>query len=145
MVLRLRETAIEFIDYKLGDGVNTSFCFDTWWYKTYLASNTRGLSILQSGLHHDTLVHSLISSGSWVLPRPSRRIHHMHPTLDHWLQNFDYPDFDIFKRDSISWDGTHIRKTKPWHIWDVVRFRLPEVWWHKIVFHKLCIERYAHF
>lgn len=136
--------AIELIEHKIGNGLNTLLWFDPWWHKSCLATASRDLSILQTGLAPNACVHALISSGRWILPSPVRRFHHTHPTLQNWLDNFDYPEFDLSVNDTISWNDTPLHKTKAWHTWNAVRFKLPEVHWHNLVWHKLHVERYAH-
>ncbi|KAK1371319.1 hypothetical protein POM88_037411 [Heracleum sosnowskyi] len=79
------------------------------------------------------------------LPRANARHHHISPKLTHWLSNFDNPRFNLNIGDCILWEGTDLRKIRTWHIWDSIRYKLPEVPWHSFVWHKLKVVRYAHF
>lgn len=122
-VLQLRPHTKQFLSYKLGNGLQTSLWFDPWWQNICLASNNQDAIISQTSLSQSTMVHSLISTGSWILPIPRATIHHPHAGLTNWLTTFNYPAFDLGKEDSILWDGVDIRKIKTWYIWDSLRNR----------------------
>ena len=57
----------------------------------------------------------------------------MRGTIDsHWFHTW------------VIWNGYPIKKLKTRHIWDYLCFMLPEIPWHKWVWHYLNIIRYAH-
>ncbi|KAK1355690.1 hypothetical protein POM88_048946 [Heracleum sosnowskyi] len=72
------------------------------------------------------------------------RLHHVQQNFLAWLENFDFPGFNLQLPDVILWNGTPLHKLKAWHIWDSIRFKMPTVPWSKYVWHKLAITRYAH-
>lgn len=143
-ILRLRSVARQFLSFKIGNGLGISIWFDPWWHNICLASNKHDRIIAQSGISSEDNVHSLISTGSWHLPRPFHRIHHIHPGFQHWLQNFDFPNFDLSSADVILWDGIPLHKVKARNIWNSIRSSSPQVVWHKFVWHRFRIIRYAH-
>lgn len=88
-------------------------------------------------------MHSLISSGSWVLPVISPRILHVHHNLLNWFSTFDFLYFNLHTNVCIHWNLVPHRKIKIWHVWDSIRTRLPKVPWSSFVWHRLKITRYA--
>lgn len=78
------------------------------------------------------IVNHLIQSGSWRLPIPNPRHRHAQQLLN-WTQNFTPMQFDLTKTDTILWLDTPLQKIKTDHIWDAIRFKLPEIPWHDLV------------
>lgn len=142
-ILNLRGLAVQLIKYHIGNGLNTSLWFDPWWQWHCLAKNHSDLIIIQAGLPPISCVADIIVDGSWALPRPNSRHHHVDPGLQNWLDNFDFPTIANCS-DSITWDNRDIRKIKTWCIWNSIRFRSLTVPWHNLVWHKLKVTRYAH-
>lgn len=143
-VFKLRSLARQYISFKIGNGLGTSLWFDLWWNSTCLATNRTDPIIAQANLTCNATIHTLISTGNWVLPRPSSRIHHLQSGLTSWLQHFDYPDFDLGTLDQISWNDLPLGKVKAWHIWNSLRIASPQVTWYGFVWHTFRILRYAH-
>ncbi|KAK1352386.1 hypothetical protein POM88_053325 [Heracleum sosnowskyi] len=124
-ILQLRNVALQFLSYTVGDGRTISLWFDPWWNQSYLASNKFDNIITQVGLSTEAIVHDIINTGNWVLPIPNTHHHHVqHKFLDR-IHNFSYPDFNLEQTDRIFWNGVDVKKVKAWHIWDATRFRLP--------------------
>lgn len=88
-------------------------------------------------------VNDLVNTGTWRLPILNSRHRHNH-SLRGWIHGFDYPAFDLLAIDSILWAGTPIYKINTRRIWDAIRFKLLEIPWHHLVWHKLKINRYVH-
>lgn len=143
-ILRLRMLTRQFLSYKIGNGLATSLWFDPWWHGTCLAENTQDRIITQAGISSAASVHSLLTSGSWILPRPSPRLHHIHPLLAHWTEHFDYPTFDLTIPDVLLWDDIPLRKIKARNVWTSIRTHAPQVPWSHLVWNRLRIQRYAH-
>lgn len=98
----------------------------------------------QAASTHSAVVHDLIAAGAWILPCHNSRHRHVSPVLTNWLANFNAPLFDLGKPDVIIQDGRPICKMKIWHMWDTIRYKMPTVSWHKGVWHRLAVARYAH-
>ncbi|KAK1364951.1 hypothetical protein POM88_040512 [Heracleum sosnowskyi] len=128
----------------IGDGGSISLWFDPWWRNLCLASSSLNNIISQAFSHPNAMLNQLIHSGTWQLPTFNSRLHYINPRLMDWTTNFDSPTFNLNTRDCILWDGVSLHKVRTRHIWDSIRFKLPEVSWHKFVWHKLHISRYAH-
>ncbi|KAK1394809.1 hypothetical protein POM88_013865 [Heracleum sosnowskyi] len=143
-VLSFRTLARRFLTFTIGNGNNTSLWFDPWWNNTCLASKVDDPIISQAYSNKLATVNTLILSGRWILPRPNPRRHHLSNVLQSWLHDFVPPTFDLDKRDDTLWNDTPIRKITTSHIWDAIRFKLPEVPWHHLIWHKLKVTRYAH-
>lgn len=88
-------------------------------------------------------VNSNISNGAWILPILNSRHHHIDPGLRFCLGNIEYPII-LNCNDSITRNDHDTGKIKAWHIQDSIRFRAPSFAWHKLVWHRLKIVRYAH-
>lgn len=128
----------------MGNGCDTSLWFDPWWRGRCLASNNNDYIISQTNMCANATVNNIISTGTWQLPNPNDRHHHVHANLLHWINYFDFPHFDLSKVDRILWAGIKLHKVRTWHIWEEIRFKLPKIHWHGYVWHKLRITRYAH-
>ncbi|XP_074360896.1 uncharacterized protein LOC141701135 [Apium graveolens] len=144
VVLKLRVVALQFLTYSIGSGADISLWFDPWWGGTCLAETTTSPIISQCGLHRNASLSSIIHNGSWRLPSPNPRYHHLDPLLVHWLQTFDYPTINSNGVDTLLWDGTAATKIRTWHIWNSIRSRGDAVPWFKAVWHRLRVTRYAH-
>ncbi|XP_074378061.1 uncharacterized protein LOC141719583 [Apium graveolens] len=144
-VLKLRCIAIQFVSYSIGTGNSVSLWFDPWWGGTYLAALYSSPIISQCGMHANDLVSKIICSGTWCLPAPNARHHHLDPLLQHWLNTFDFPAFNLNGLDSILWDGLVTSKVKTWNIWNSIRTRGDTVNWHGAIWHKLIINRLHRF
>lgn len=143
-ILHLRPLARQFLSYRIGDGQKTSIWFDPWWNSRCLDTYKNDPIISQATSTPSAVIHELIASGAWTLPRPNNRLHHISPVLVNWLANFNDPSFDLSKPDVIIWDDRPISKTKIGHIWNSIRHKMPMVSWYKGVWHSLAIPRYAH-
>lgn len=117
-ILNLWGLASQFLTYHDGNGKDTSLWFDPWWRNSCLAKSIFDISISQSGLSHNCCVNSIIDNDKWVLPTPSTRHHHISPTLQFWLDNFEYPHISANIKDDILWHKLQVRKLKSRHIWD---------------------------
>lgn len=113
---KLRHMACQSLDFKLGNGCSTLLWFDPWWKRCCLASKNSDLIIYQSGLLLDAKVNVLLSSGSWIMPTTNPRHHHVQQSLLTWINEFDYPAFDMNRDDSILRMGIPLAKLKIWHI-----------------------------
>lgn len=111
-IFSCRNEALHFNQYHIGDGCSTSFWFDPWWHNKALASSKESLTIRQSGLSHNFLVHSIIASGLWALPKPNPGHHHLDDSLTYWLSKFDFSRFDLLDQDMITWNCIFDRKVK---------------------------------
>ncbi|KAK1394806.1 hypothetical protein POM88_013862 [Heracleum sosnowskyi] len=125
-VISFRTLARRFLTFTIGNGNNTSLWFDPWWNNTCLASKVVDPIISQAYSNKLATVNTLILSGRWILPRPNPRRHHFSNVLQSWLHDFVPPTFDLDKRDDTLWNDTLIRKITTSHIWDAIRFKLPE-------------------
>lgn len=131
-ILELRPLAMQSLKYIVGNCMSFSLRFDPWWQGSCLETSDLDAIIRQSGLPPDARV-SVISNGSWSLPAPQPHIHHPSVIFLYWLENFDNPTFDTNQSDSISWNGTTVSRIKVVHIWDAIRFKLPQIAWYKWV------------
>lgn len=143
-LLRLRDLALHFISYSIGDGNTISLWFEPWCNSKCLAKSTTAPIISQCTMNKNARVHDIINTGSWRLPTPNHRHHHFDPTLSHWLLTFNYPNFNLNVRDVILWDGLDLCKVKTRHVWESLRHRTLQVQWYHAVWHQLKVERYAH-
>ncbi|XP_074327861.1 uncharacterized protein LOC141665779 [Apium graveolens] len=143
-VLKLRRVALQFLTYSIGGGSDISLWFDPWWGGICLADTHNSPIISQCGLHHNARLSSIILNGTWRLPRPNPRHHHLDPLLTQWLQAFDYPTVNSNGMDTLLWDGINATKIKTWHIWNSIRSRGYLVPWYKAILHRLRVTRYAH-
>lgn len=139
-VLKLHMVALPYINFRLGNGL-------------YLASCDTDFLIAQFGLPTNAKVHDIIWTGRWMLPTSNAHHHHVAKVHDIiWtgsftscLHQFDFPVFDLNKDDVIIWNEVPLSKLKVWHIWNATRFKLPEVPWEGFVWHRLQVNRYAHY
>ncbi|KAK1357024.1 hypothetical protein POM88_050280 [Heracleum sosnowskyi] len=134
-VLSLRTLARRFLSFQIGNGVDFSLWFDPWWNNTCLASKNGDPIISQAYSNQQSSVNSLIHTGRWIMPTINSRRHHLSTILQSWLHDFVPPSFDLEKRDLILWENTHLHKIRTGHIWDAIRFKLPEVPWHDLIWH----------
>lgn len=109
-ILKLRPLARSFLIFKIGNGQGTSLWFDPWWNNTCLARKNSDLIIRQCGLNAQSTVNCLLSSGTWILPRPTQHLHHINPGLSTWLHEFVPPAFDLHKHDSVLWTNISLHK-----------------------------------
>ncbi|XP_074338031.1 uncharacterized protein LOC141674945 [Apium graveolens] len=100
--------------------------------------------ISQCFLSANATVACVINSGIWSLPRPNSRIHHTDFLLTSWLEDHNLPPIHSSGRDHILWDGLDASKIKTWHIWSSIRNTGHLVPWHKVVWHRLQVNKYAH-
>ncbi|XP_074351981.1 uncharacterized protein LOC141691138 [Apium graveolens] len=142
-VLKLRPLTMQFVSFRIGNGESISLWFDPWWQNTCLASTMSSPIISQCGLHHCDKLNAIIYNGEWLLPRANPRSHHLDPMLVHWLSNFEPPTLHAGP-DLLLWNGIDAAKAKTWDIRDSIRFKAEMVPWHTGVWHKLCVNRYAH-
>jgi len=143
-ILRLRYLAKPHINFIIGDGSTISLWFDPWWNHDTIATTKKSVIFSQAGLPHSALVHHLIHRGSWALPTPNARHHHIDSRFRDWLHNFTPHSFDLHKPDKILWGDVAASKVKASHIWHSIRHQRPQMSWHKAVWHRLQIQRYAH-
>ncbi|KAL8091470.1 hypothetical protein AgCh_033904 [Apium graveolens] len=142
-ILKLRPLALQFVSFRIGNGESISLWFDPWWQNACLASTLNSPIISQYGLHHGDKLSAIIHEGTCCLPRANPMSHHLEPILVHWLLTFDPPALAP-GTDLLFWDGCDALKTKTWHIWNSIRFKGDLVPWHRVVWHRLRINRYAH-
>lgn len=137
--------AKRFISYQIGNGNFISLWFDPWWHGQALAGSPRDIIIANTGSSPRASVHSLISTGHWVLPSQNHRHHHVNQTLNNWLTTFDFPDFSLEKWDIILWDGTPGNKVTARIIWNSIRRTSLIIPWTAGVWSRLRVPRYAFF
>ncbi|KAK1356995.1 hypothetical protein POM88_050251 [Heracleum sosnowskyi] len=106
-VLKFRPLARRFLSFAIGNGNDTSLWFDP--------------VISQANSSKLATINSVITSGSWTLPRVNSRRHHLSTNLISWLTEFNFPQFDMEKWDVISWNDIPLHKLRTGHIWDAVR------------------------
>ncbi|XP_074348472.1 uncharacterized protein LOC141687180 [Apium graveolens] len=143
-ILNLRMVAIQFISYHIVTGESISLWFDPWWRSCCLADSTSSPIINQCSLPHTATVASVINSGYWMLPRPNLRTHHVAPLLTAWIEDPNLPTIHSSGCDHILWDGVPSIKIRTWNIWNSIRDTKPPVLWHRAVWHRLQINRFAH-
>ncbi|XP_074368118.1 uncharacterized protein LOC141708403 [Apium graveolens] len=143
-VLKLRGMALWFITYHIVSGISISLWFEPWWNSCCLVNSVTAPIISQCFLPANATVACVINSGIWSLLRPNSRIHHTDYLLTSWLEDPNLPPIHSSGRDHILWDGLDASKIKTWHIWSSIRNTSPLVPWHKVVWHRLQVNRYAH-
>lgn len=142
-ILTLRELARCHIKFKIGNGRNISLWFDPWWQHTSLAKGLFDPIIRAAGSNPGATLSDLMGSGRWVLPQGNGRLHHPHPRLLAWQQQFVSPPFDLSSSDSIFWDDIPDSKLKAKDIWESIRVRVHCFDWAEGVWCKLKIPRFC--
>ncbi|XP_074342616.1 uncharacterized protein LOC141680230 [Apium graveolens] len=94
-------------------------------------------------MHHGDKLSAIIRNGCWSLPRANSRSHHVDPLMVHWLSTFDPLPLNQGP-DVLQWDGCDASKTKTWSIWNSLRFKGDLIPWHRVVWHRLRISRFAY-
>lgn len=139
-VLKLREVALQFVSYSIASGNTISLWFDLWSNNTCRADSNTSPIIYQCGLTPTTKLSHIICNGTWHLPRPNSRHHHLNPLLDRCLNSFDFPSINTAGCDTILWNNVNVLKIKTWDIWDCIRHRKEHVGWYAAVWNKLRIN-----
>ena len=106
-ILKLRNSAMPFISYTIGNGKNINFWLDPWWQGKCLANSAAMDIILEVNSHAKLKVHDLISSGAWSLTAFAN-----HPTMSVWYSDFSFPNFNLSREDTILWNGNDAKKVK---------------------------------
>ena len=144
-VLGLRQLALRFLRFHIGNGLATSLWFDPWFEHSCLARSSMDSILTLTAFPSTATVSNLLSSRGWCLPSPNRRRHHISARFSHWVAHFDFPTFDLSKQDHISWDSVSLAKLKTSHIWNSIRVSGQPVAWHSAVWHRLQVLRHSHF
>ena len=135
--MKLRNTALPFIFYRIGNGSQISFWLDPWWQGKALATSAKDPIIRNSRSSASANVQNFISSGDWVFPDFGNNL-----DMLSWLSSFNPPTVDPTKVDVILWNDTDVSKVDTMSIWECIRNRNNIVDWHSGVWLQTIIKRH---
>jgi hypothetical protein len=133
-ILKLRDIAMKFIWFKVGDGSKIFPWFDHWHPSGYLLDAFGYIVVYDSGLSLESKLSSIILHGEWFWP--SARSDAL---VDIQVQ---LPEIGLGGIDTPIWDsrrGTYSCS----ETWDKLRVRNPEVVWWKLVWFSQAIPKHS--
>ena len=143
-VLGLRQLALRFLKYNIGNGLNTSLWFDPWFHNVSLACSPNDHVLSLTALPSSATVNCLIDSGAWRLPTVALRRRHISARFSFWIANFDFPVFNLAKSDFITWDSVLLSKLTTHVVWSSIRLTGQPVVWDSAIWHRLHVPRFSH-
>lgn len=69
----MKNVAMQFISFAIGNGEANSLWFDSWWRNGCLASSKFSPIIRKYGMASNAVVGNLLAPDGWVLPTPNAR------------------------------------------------------------------------
>lgn len=137
-VLDLRSTARQFLSYKIGNGLKTSFWFDPWYNGSPICSSLYDPIISQTGLNRLTKVANFLTPSGWSLPTSN------YHGMIIWRNGFNMSaPFNLDKNDDICWNGIDSRKLTISDLWQSIRHAGNPVNWANSVWHRIKVPRFS--
>lgn len=135
--MKLRSIAIQFINYKVGNGVKMSAWHDNWHALATLKQIFEGIIIYNAGSTDNDTMSMYVNLNEWNLQYP------VFTDYIELVNHFPPYALNIDMQDKVEWTLTTSKEYTCKSAWNAIRCVAPIVIWKDLVWGNDCVPRFS--